>query len=630
LEDSLTPANPAAPAAAPKKDAYTPDLPALKRMFEDARALTYDSRRESQIDQDYYDGYQWTAEERLALKGRKQPDLVFNRVRPAINGTLGVIKQGATDPRAYPRTPQDEDSADVVSKTLRFIADKNSLDDRKIDISRNYLVPGTTAAIVEVDEDRQIIITEVRFEEFFYDPRSRRADFKDARYMGIAKWLYVDDLVREYPDQKGELERSLDAGAPISLDEMQEDRPKDAQTAWADKKKRRVMAVEIYHSEGGKWYRCKFHAGGVLEGAESPYADDKGRPCNPIEAQSCFVDRENNRYGLVRDMRGPQDQINKSRSKIQHILNTRAVQESQPGSGMGDADVVRTEAARPDAVLPSGWQFLPMTSELQGHIEVLQMSIQEIERMAPNPAILGRQGESQSGRASLIRQQAGLTEQAIIFGGIEDLEVRIYRQCWNRARQYWQAPMFVRVTDDEGSPQFVGVNQPVMGPPQIVQDPQTGMTSLQPQVLGYKNRLAELDVDIILDTVPDTANVQQEQFDVLAELAKVYPQDVTFDDLLKLSKLQGKREVMENRKARQEQASQTQQGNPQTQLALRGAVAKISETEGKASKAHADAALSEVRAHNELMTPRTEAAALALQANQTPPPGATGVPQAGA
>lgn len=605
---------------------YTPDLAQLKRMFEEARSLTYDSRRESQIDQDYYDGYQWTAEERAVLKGRKQPDLVFNRVRPAINGTLGVIKQGATDPRAYPRTPQDEDSSDVASKTLRFIADKNSLKDAKIDIARDYLVSGSTAVIVEVDEDRQITINDIRFEEFFYDPRSRRADFKDARYMGIAKWQYADDLAREYPDQKGEIERSLSGGAPISLDEMEQDRPRGAEVAWSDKKRRRVMAVEIYHSEGGKWYRCKFHAGGVLEASESPYADEKGRPTNPIEAQSCFVDRENNRYGLVRDMRGPQDQINKSRSKIQHLLNTRAVQESQPGFGMGDVDEVRKEAARPDAVLPSGWQFLPMTTELAGHIQVLQMSMSEIERMAPNPAILGRQGESQSGRASLIRQQAGLTEQAVIFGGIENLELRIYRQCWNRARQYWVGPMFLRITDDEGSPEFVGVNQPVKGM-QVAMDPQTGLPTMQPTVLGYRNRLAELDVDIILDTVPDTANVQQEQFDTLAELAKAYPQDVTFDDLLKLSMIPGKRELMEARKARQEAAQG--QPNPQAQLAEAGAMAKIenmrADTAGKAAKAQ----LTEAQARNEMLKP--EAAALdALISAQTPPPGATGVPQVGA
>lgn len=137
--------------------------------------------------------------------------------------------------------------------------------------------------------------------------------------------------------------------------------------------------------------------------------------------------------------------------------------------------------------------------------------------------------------------------------------------------------MFIRTTDDEGAPDFIGVNQPrgepvvdpMTGEPQI--DPKTGQPMEGPPqidpttgepVLGYKNRLAELDVDIIIDTVPDTANVQQEQFQVLAELAKMYPQEVTFDEMVELSTLQNKRAFLDKRKAKQEEAAKAQQPNP--------------------------------------------------------------------
>jgi hypothetical protein len=86
-----------------------------------------------------------------------------------------------------------------------------------------------------------------------------------------------------------------------------------------------------------------------------------------------------------------------------------------------------------------------------GQANLLVEAKAEIERMGPNPAILGRQGESSSGRAQLVRQQAGLTEQAVIYGGIEEWELRLYRQMWNRCRQYWTAPQYVRITDDEGA-----------------------------------------------------------------------------------------------------------------------------------------------------------------------------------
>lgn len=623
------------------------DLATLKRMYQEALTLTKDARVQQQKDGDYYDGYQLTREEKRVLKRRKQPDNVWNFTRLWVNGTLGVIKQGATDPRAYPRNPQDEDAADVASKTLRFIADSCNFDAVKVDVSKDFLVPGTGAAIIEVDDDRKITVTQIRWEEFVYDPRARRQDFSDARFMGVAKWVWADDLKAEYPDKAREIEDAFESGGLV-FDDTMEDRPNDGGTiGWVDKREQRLMKVELYYRQGQTWRRCVFHTGGVLEDEESAYKDAKGYPCNPIEAQSCYIDRENNRMGVVRDMRGPQDEINKRASKLLHELNTRQVQEVSPGSGMGEVDQVRAEAAAPDGVIPSGWQIVPRQDIVAGQERLLQNAIQAGERFAPNPAILGRQDAGQSGRAQLVRQQAGLTEQAIIFGGIEEWELRCYRQMWNRARQFWTAPMWVRVTDDEGSPQFVGVNQPPEGaqpmPDMTAQPDDQGRVPqameqgkpvfMGPQgekILGYENALAELDVDIIVDTVPDTANVQQEQFAVLAELAKVYgPQEVPFDDLLRVSTLQGKRELLDRRKQRQDQAAQAQQ-SPQAQIAMRGAMAKVAQDEAKVGETQAKTALTAAQARNEMMKPEIEAIN-ALAASQNPPPGSTGAsPFAGA
>jgi hypothetical protein len=124
----------------------TPDLASYRRMFAEARDLLADNRKEQQIDDDYYHGYQLTKEERDTLQKRGQPDTVFNRFRKAINGTLGVLEDGQSDPRAYGRNPGvDEDSADVVTKTLRFAADLNDFDDLRLDCAYDYLVPGVCA-----------------------------------------------------------------------------------------------------------------------------------------------------------------------------------------------------------------------------------------------------------------------------------------------------------------------------------------------------------------------------------------------------------------------------------------------------------------------------------------------------
>ena len=305
---------------------------------------------------------------------------------------------------------------------------------------------------------------------------------------------------------------------------------------------------------------------------------------------------------IVRDMRGPQDEFNKRRIKLLHMLNTRQLRVTEQGYEV-DKDFASTEAAKPNGVIPFGYDVVPQTDMSSGQFQLLGEAAGEMERMGPNPAVLGRQGENSSGRAQLVRQQAGLTELAVVFGGIEGWELRVYRAMWARVQQFWTGPMFVRVTDDENAAQFVAINEPQHGPPMVGQDPETGMAMIYRPVLGYKNQIAEMDVDITLDTVPDTANLQQEQFQTLAELAKMYgPQEVPFEDMLLLSSIPDKSKIIEKRKARAEEAQQGQ--GPQQQLAMQGAVTELQNTEAdtelkkaQAQKALADASRATVETH---------------------------------
>ncbi|HJR83438.1 MAG TPA: hypothetical protein VJ775_05880 [Sphingomicrobium sp.] len=626
------------------KGADDDGLERRKKAFTEARDLTATARTESDKDTDYYDGHQLTPEQITALRKRKQPEIVINRIRPAVNGILGVVERGKSEPRAFPRTPKDEGSADVATDTLRYIADFNRFDQTKIRCFKDMLVPGSMAAQVLVDADLQVTVEQVRFEEFFYDPRSRREDFGDARYLGVAKWMFADDVKALYPERVDDIEAGVEAGSGFAAASVQfQDRPSDGPISWCDRKRRRLLVIELYEREGQKWVRsCFIWTAYLAEPQDSPYLDDKGRPTCPIVACSAYVDRENNRYGAVRDMRSPQDEINKRRSKALHFLNVRQIQENQPGAGMGSADEARIEAAKPDGALPSGWQVVPQTDQVRGQLELLQEAKGEIERLGPNPAILGREGTDASGRALLARQQSGLVELAILFGHLDDWELRIYRQCWARARQFWTEPQFIRVTDDEGAPEFVGLNQPRGRPVtdmngQPVVDPQTGEPQeTQPvidpatgaSVFGYKNVLAEMDIDIILDSTPDTANVQQEQFQDLMQLVgsnPAYAQTVPFEMMLELSTVPHKRDLIDKLK-------QYREGQMQQQAAIQQQQMQIGEAKAAADirKTNAGAALDEAKAQNEQLKPQMDALQLGIQAGQRPPPGPTGVAQAGA
>ena len=561
-----------------------PSLDTYIRLFREARDLTRLSRTRSVTYSRYYHGKQLDRKAKELLLRRKEPTFSINRIKPGVEGMVGVVDKGQTDPRAYPRNTPDENAAEVATDCLRYVADANRWKPTKLKAFRNMLVEGTTAVLIEVDGQLEVKLRKVRWEEFFYDPFSREEDFSDASYMGIAKWQYLDAIASAYPEFRTQLTAICTNGDMV--DPTWNDRPYDHAMMWSDPQRKRLLEVEMYHKYAGQWMKCVFVGSLKLEEGVSPYQDNDGKPCCPIEAQSAFIDDENHRYGVVEDMMGPQDEINTYRRKAAWLATFRQLQENDPSAAGIDPEEARREAARPDGVIPSGWGVVDNSSKFQMDTNLLAEAKSEIERLGANGSTVGR-GDANSGRQDLIRQQAGLAELANLFSGLEDLERRTYKQVWARIRQFWTQPKMIRVTDIDASQdaganvmKFIQVNEPVWGLPMPVIDPQTGQPKfdpitrqivLEPQFQGYKNSVAQIDVDIIIDSTPDTANVQQEQYAMLVDLARVGglgPNPGPM--LLQASSLPRKREIMEQLKSAQQQPP-----SPEDQIKLAGGQAKV-------------------------------------------------------
>lgn len=530
------------------EDDYLADV---KRKATVSMDMLDQARRSAQRWQAYYDGDQWTDAEKRTLDARGQPALSFNHVKPAVNAIIGIVERGRTDPKGWGRTPKDQDAAEVATDGLRYVADVTRYNATARECLQDFLIWGIVAGVNELDEMGEPGIRRIRPEEFFYDPYSRDRDFGDARYMGVAKWMDENDLVDLYPDAQDKIKQSFDSA---TTGDSFKDRPRDG-WSWIDVKSRRIMCFEMYSRRAGEWHKCVFVYGGVLEQGPSPYLDSKNkRPRNPIIAHSAYVDIDNCRYGVVKDMVSPQDAINKARSKAVHILNVSKLRVSRQ---VQDIDGVRREWAKPDGIIEADEGQIEELGDRQlapAHLELLRDAKEEMRRQSPTPGIVGRQGSAQSGRAILAEQQAGLTEQAPLLAGFDDWKLRCYRAMWESIKQFWTAPKWVRVTDDEMSPRFVGINipepvvDPMTGQPQI--DPSTGQPIMQVQ-----NNPAEMDVDIVIDSTPDTAVIQEEQFQRLAELAQA-GMPIAPDVLIEASSLPKKKQLLDKLKQAQEQQAQ--------------------------------------------------------------------------
>jgi len=577
-----------------------PNVERLERMFDEARDLTDRARREQQIDQDYYDGpAQLNSEVRTILKARGQPPIFDNRIAPAIDGILGVVESAKVDPRAFPRNPEDQGSADVVTKTLRYTADITRWQQVKLNCAEDYLKQGLTAAIVEWD-GREVRVEQIRWETFFYDPKSRKHDFSDAKYKGVAKWMYADEVRQAYPERAkaiGDVCTTRDNSA----DETWDDRPTD-QIRWVDKRRNRVLVVEIYYQHGSEWLRAVFCAAGWLEYGKSPYVNVlTGETRCPIEAQSFKIDRENNRYGPIRNMRPMQDEVNARRSRGLHLLNSRQVQNTDMNAPPVDTDLVRAEMARADGVVPMGYQAVPTTDMAAGNFNMLAEAKESLSRMVPVALAQDlREGSASSGRARQVAQQAGLTQFGRGFGRLEDFEERIYRQMWMATQQFRTDPWYIRVTDNPRAPEFLQVNIPVMGQvmqPQPVTDPATGQPIIDPATgqpamqmvpgigqVGVDKQISAMDMDIIIGTTPDTIALEQEVFDSLMELVRggVDPFSPQFELLIEMSPLPDKVRILERLKSFREEVQQQQAQAMQQQQEMQARAQQIGEAQAQA------------------------------------------------
>jgi hypothetical protein len=634
--------------SADKKKSADEDLARKKKMFDDFRDLAQEARKQSETDRDYYDSAfadasQLNDTQRAVLKDRGQPAIILNRTAAAINGILGVAVQGKTDPRALMRNPpQDKrpgfasqmmggaapdpmaqqepslDAGDVATMALRYIADCSRFQEIKLDVLENLAIEGCAAVEIGGDKNGKIPTTRIRWDEFFYDPRSREADFSDARYMGSAKWMYADEVSKFASDETVNVDDAFGANGDVSgaADRSWLDQPEDSarKPAWADSKTRRLMVVKMWYREGGEWYRCMFHAGGIIKTEKSPYVDDEGKTICGIEAQSAYVDRKNRRYGLVRNMRGPQDEINMRRIKAVHEINTRQIQQVDPNAPPVDVNEARKEAARPDGVLPSGYQVVPRQDVVANNVEMMNAAIHEIERMGPAPAILARGDSSASGRAKQVDQQAGLTELARFLGRFTDWQTRVYKQFWARARQFWDAPKWIRVTDDDGAPKYVQVNEPGE------MDPMTGQSTI-------KNHVAKMDVDVVVDSVPDTATLQQEIFNEILQLVPAYqgtPQMPPLTTIIRMSPLPKRLEIIKQLEG--DQAKQAQAAAPAQNLEMADKQADIGKKQAETKLTEVKTVTEAMRGHMEahaaqVMPPGVEAVANLPQNQPQPPPG---------
>lgn len=564
-------------------------LSRLKEQYRDFLQSKKNELDEQETAARYYHGAQWTSEEVKALHDRKQPVITFNRVQRKIDAVVGLVEKLRQDPKAYPRSPRgpEDKGSELATSVLRYVLDASDWRSLSPDTAHDGAVAGIGGLSLELVEgdrgDVDVALESVAPEDFFYDPRSVMADFSDARYMGVAKWIDLEAAIELAPEFERELRDLCSGSGSNAGDERWDSRA----LQWTNSREKRVRLADHWYKARGVWLFC-LHVGEFkLMSGPSPFVDHKGQSICKYLMYSNGVDHEGDRYGFVRNMQGAQDEINHRRSKGLHAFNSRrAIMEE---GAVQDVEKTRREIVRYDGlvVVNPGMRFefddAERGASAAGNLQLLQEAKAELENFGPNPALIGEGAgvAGSSGRAIALLQQAGIAELGPFILRYRGWKLRVYRAVWSAVQQHWQAERWIRVTDDEELGEFLQVNG-------MEVDPETGMPVLV-------NALGNLDVDIILDEGPDQVNSMADAYDTLIALSQrgtPIPPEI----ILELSSLPSSVKQRLLRKIEEAQAPNpmAQQG---AQLELEGKAAQVRGQDAKADKDRMDALLKAQEAH---------------------------------
>ena len=527
----------------------------------------------------YKEGDQWTPDELKELKTRGQPPTVNNQISVTVERMVGQFVKQKTRIAYRGRNPQDEPLAASLSDTLLFVRQNNQLEFEERDMADDGFTSGFGAleTYPSFDDTYQPEI-KIRFVspfELFPDPFSRRYDWnEDATYICRAKWVSLEEAVALYPDHEKQL-RALANDTETVTGGQANVSNVDSFTKenYVDFKLERIRLIECWYKTKKRESICLFEDGTVADNIEMTIIEPGGTKSSVTKEQlkelkaklpykemdrvvspmsvgifACgilldhkksdlirfpfvpyFVHRKKSGepYSLIHIALSMQDAINKRESKALHLLNTN--QSIIEDGAVTDLNEHQVAKARPDGVIKLNRGYFEKF-QLHNNLELAQSQFtmhgeakQDFRRITGiNPDAMGERSEMRSG-IGVARKQA-MTDVIIapVFDNLRRTRQLLAKNILELIQAYFTEAKLFYITDDLNKAKQVALSA------------------------DHLAQIKQGIYDVVVEDLPDTTTMQQEQFELLAT---TLPQILPFGPfwtklLLQMSDVRSKDEII--------------------------------------------------------------------------------------
>lgn len=544
-----------------------PDVKTMLSWVAEAHWASMDWRAESWRDEAMYDGDQWNTDDYTAATDAGIEMLTINRTFPVVKLILGTQAINKYDVLAKGRTQDDAEISQVMSEAIQFVMDQSDGSFLVSQAFRDAIVPGFGCLCpgFHPDPRREKVRVSYRdWKEIWWDP------FADpwfnpisCRYVFHQRWMDLQALQAMFPKHDRELSdyfSDLSGGMKSEWNSIFDDEAtlveQQAQTMsgsdWADAKRSRVRPVEMWYTVFDKAWFAKFSDGRVIElvndmdpmaqyqviqqaqevvaatirrvrvatflgdmllqDLPTPHPHDQF----PFVPFIGYVDRYKHPYGIPRQIRDQDIEINKRRSMAMALLSKRrTTAESDVADDKAGLQSIYEEANKPDGfvvVNPGGINKIRIEEHQNlaaSQVSILQQSEAEIQQISgANAEQMGYQSNAESGRAIEKRQVQGATITADLFANLRRSTKLLGEQIVSLIQGCWTAEKVLRVTDRlTGAEKFVSINQP----------DETGK---------LKYNITQGKYDLVVSDAPQTDTMREKNLELVMEWVKKSPPEI--------------------------------------------------------------------------------------------------------
>ena len=589
----------------------------------------------------HFAGDQWDITDKAQLTLVRRPALTINKILGTVGNVLGEQIGNRSEISFRPRNGSDQATADVLNKVFKQISDSNQLDWKRSDMFADGIITSRGYLDIRLDYNDQMQ-GEVRYENVnpknvIVDPDGDQYDPDTWSEVFVSKWVTADDIAVLYNREDAEYLRNREQSYfPYGYDSIETVRDRfgsRTNPAYANGHDdsnvlRNIRLIErqyrdldsqkhFVETETGdmrpipndfsrdriaffvekfgfnvvkklvrriRWTVIADHV--VLHDDWSPYKHFTVVPFFPHFRRGTTI-------GLVENLTGPQELLNKVTSQELHVLNTTAnsgwkvkagtllnmtmeeleARGAQTGLVVEVTDIDGMEKITPNAT-PQGLDRMSFKAE---------ESIKSISGVSDS--MQGFDREDVAAKAIQEKKKSGSTNLVKPLDNLARTDYFIARNTLDLIQTFYTEPRILTITKDDmtGETEDVGINQV---------DPATGEV-INDLMLG--------EYGAIITSVPHKETMEDSQFEqavALRELGVKIPDAV----LIKASRLIDKAEIVAQMAA--EASTPAAQRQAQTAQALQDA--EVAKTQGEASVKHADAGLKQAKTQETLAKTQTE------------------------